>query len=98
MNKISKDTHRRKLVSKLEIKRLKYKYILYQPSLAMTYKLNIQDKLIKLPRDSSKVRIRNRCVITGRPRGVYKDFRLSRLMFRELALEGRLPGIKKASW
>ena len=54
--------------------------------------------LAKLPRSSSKTRLRNRCQITGRPRGFLRDFELSRIAFRELALQGELPGVKKASW
>ena len=54
--------------------------------------------LAKLPRNSSKTRLRNRCKVTGRPRGFLRDFEVSRIAFRELALGGELPGVKKASW
>ena len=56
------------------------------------------DALQKLPKNSSKVRLHNRCGITGRPRGYMRQFGLSRVTFRELALEGKIPGVKKASW
>jgi small subunit ribosomal protein S14 len=56
------------------------------------------DGLQKLPRNSSPVRIKNRCAITGRGRGYMRDFGLSRIAFRELAREGKIPGVKKASW
>ncbi|MDP8305748.1 MAG: 30S ribosomal protein S14 [Candidatus Chlorobium antarcticum] len=56
------------------------------------------EALRKLPRDSSATRVRNRCVLTGRGRGVYEKFGLCRHMFRKLALEGKIPGVKKASW
>ncbi|MBK7103975.1 MAG: 30S ribosomal protein S14 [Ignavibacteriae bacterium] len=56
------------------------------------------DELQKLPRNSSKIRLRNRCVITGRPRAYSRKFGVSRLVFREMALKGEIPGIKKASW
>ena len=56
------------------------------------------EALSKLPRNSSSTRVRNRCVLTGRGRGVYEKFGLCRQMFRKLALEGKLPGVKKASW
>jgi len=56
------------------------------------------DSLQKLPKISSKVRVRNRCQLTGRPRGYMRQFGLCRNQFRELALEGRIPGVKKASW
>jgi len=55
-------------------------------------------KLQKLPRDASPVRLRNRCAITGRPRGVYRKFGLGRIKLRELALRGEVPGVIKASW
>ncbi|ACF47061.1 MAG: 30S ribosomal protein S14 [Prosthecochloris sp.] len=56
------------------------------------------EALSKLPRNSSATRVRNRCVLTGRGRGVYEKFGLCRHMFRKLALEGKIPGVKKASW
>ena len=55
-------------------------------------------KLDNLPKSSSRIRIRNRCFITGRPRGVIRRFKLSRLSFREMALKGEIPGVTKASW
>ena len=61
-------------------------------------KLEIQRKLQKLPRNSSPVRLRNRCLITGRSRGYFKDFGLSRHVLREMAHQGFLPGITKSSW
>lgn len=54
--------------------------------------------LNRLPRDASPTRLRNLCVLTGRSRGVYRKFRISRIMLRELALEGKMPGMRKASW
>ncbi len=56
------------------------------------------EALQKLPRNSSPVRLRNRCTVTGRPRGYYRKFGVSRLVLREMALRGELPGVKKASW
>ena len=55
-------------------------------------------KLEKLPRDANPIRLRNRCNLTGRPRGYYRKFGLSRISLRELATKGRVPGLKKASW
>tara|TARA_Y100000022_G_C13199153_1_gene351838 strand:- start:368 stop:673 length:306 start_codon:yes stop_codon:yes gene_type:complete len=55
-------------------------------------------KLDKLPKSSSRIRLRNRCFKTGRPRGVIRRFKLSRLSFREMALKGEIPGVTKASW
>jgi small subunit ribosomal protein S14 len=56
------------------------------------------EALQKLPKNSSPVRLRNRCMLTGRPRGYYRKFGISRLVFREMALRGEIPGIKKSSW
>ena len=56
------------------------------------------DGLQNLPRNSSPIRLRNRCIMTGRPRGYFRKFGVSRLVFREMALKGEIPGIKKASW
>ena len=56
------------------------------------------NKLDKLPKTSSRIRVRNRCFITGRPRGIIGRFKLSRLCFREMALNGEIPGVTKASW
>ena len=61
-------------------------------------RFKIQSKLNDLPRDSSKVRIRNRCELTGRTRGVYRKFGLSRIKIRELSMNGALPGVVKSSW
>ncbi len=56
------------------------------------------DALQKLPKNSSKVRLHNRCQLTGRPRGYMRQFGISRVTFREMAVEGKIPGVKKASW
>ncbi len=56
------------------------------------------DALQKLPKNSSKVRLHNRCLLTGRPRGYMRQFGISRVLFREMALDGKIPGVKKASW
>ena len=61
-------------------------------------KQELRLKLEKLPKNSNKIRIRNRCSLTGRPRGVYRKFGLSRITFREMALQGLIPGVTKASW
>ena len=70
----------------------------YKTTEDFTLKLEIHSKIQRLPRNSSKIRIRNRCWKTGRPRGVYRDFGLSRHVFREMAHECLLPGLKKSSW
>jgi small subunit ribosomal protein S14 len=70
----------------------------YQDEKNFNLKLEIHSKLQKLPRNSSKLRIRNRCWKTGRPRGVFRDFGLSRHVFREMAHQCLLPGVTKSSW
>lgn len=70
----------------------------YKTEKSFTRKLEIHSKIQKLPRNSSKTRIRNRCWKTGRPRGVFRDFGLSRHVFREMAHQCLLPGVTKSSW
>ena len=66
--------------------------------LSLEERIKFQSKLNDLPRDSSRIRVRNRCEITGRSRGVYRKFNLSRIKLRELSMSGALPGVTKASW
>jgi small subunit ribosomal protein S14 len=68
------------------------------PNTSQEEKLQAYRELAKLPRDSSASRRNNRCLLSGRPRGYMRKFKLSRIAFRELALEGKLPGVKKSSW
>ena len=70
----------------------------YRTETSFNLKLDIHSKIQKLPRNSAKVRIQNRCWKTGRPRGVFRDFGISRHVFREMAHKGLLPGVKKSSW
>ena len=70
----------------------------YQNEDSFNVKLELHSKIQKLPRNSSKTRIRNRCWKTGRPRGVFRNFGLSRHVFREMAHQCLLPGVKKSSW
>ena len=95
---IEKDKHRRSLHKKQEMKRLQYKSIIENRSLPAKIRGQYIKKLNKLPRDGSLVRIRNRCILTGRARAVYKFCKLSRICLRELAAQGRLMGISKSSW
>ena len=86
--------------------RLKKKYMAKRTTLLMNYqneqdfgkKLDLHSKIQKLPRNSSQTRIRNRCWKTGRPRGVFRDFGISRHVFREMAHQCLLPGVTKSSW
>ena len=94
---IEREKKRMKLYKKYALKRdnlLKE----YQTSESFHSKLEIHSKLQKLPRNSSKTRIRNRCWKTGRPRGVFQDFGLSRHVLREMAHQCLLPGVTKSSW
>ena len=95
---IQKNLNRKKIVSKFNNRRKKLKKLIMKKDLSMEERFKIQSKLNDLPRDSSTIRIRNRCEITGRTRGVYRRFRLSRIKIRELSMSGSLPGVVKSSW
>ena len=86
------------MVKKYQQKRLSLKKKIKNKNLGLEERIKLQSKLNDLPRDSSMVRVRNRCLITGRARGVYRKFGISRIKVRELSLSGALPGIIKASW
>ena len=95
---IQRNLKRIKLANKFLKKRQKLKQIIKNKKLPLDERFNAQLKLAKLPRNSAKIRIRNRCEITGRPRGVYRKLRISRIALRELASEGKIPGMTKSSW
>jgi small subunit ribosomal protein S14 len=95
---IEKNLRRQRLVEHYAAKRAELKSILANPESTDEEFFNAQRKLSKLPRNSSKIRLRNRCSITGRPRAFIRRFGLSRLTFREMALEGKIPGVTKSSW
>ncbi|XP_050219744.1 ribosomal protein S14, mitochondrial [Mercurialis annua] len=97
-NRCIRDNQRRLLAEKFEVKRNLFKALVRDPNLPIEQREKFQSKLSKLPRNSSFTRVRNRCIFTGRPRAVYNLFRMSRIVFRELASNGMLTGIKKASW
>src|SRR5262245_17799122 len=89
---------RLKTVEKFKAKRAALLEVIYDTRATEEAKEAARDKLQKLPRDASPVRIRNRCALTGRPRGVYRKFGLGRNKLRDLALKGEVPGVIKASW
>jgi small subunit ribosomal protein S14 len=89
---------RRKTVEKFKTKRVALLEIIYDVRASDEAKEEARAKLQKLPRDSSPVRLRNRCALTGRPRGVYRKFGLGRNKLRDLAMKGEVPGVIKASW
>ncbi len=94
---IEREKKRQQLVIKYAEKRLDLKnQIKLQDSLEK--KLSIHRQLQKLPKNSSAVRLHNRCLITGRPKGYFRDFGLSRHVLREMAHQGLLPGVRKSSW
>lgn len=97
-SKIAKNKQRRKIAAKYEDKLAELKAIIKDPNVDQEEKRLAYRKIRRMPRDASRTRIRNRCHLTGRPRGYYRKFGLSRIALRERALEGELPGVTKASW
>tara|TARA_Y100000590_G_C15723971_1_gene1014498 strand:+ start:2250 stop:2555 length:306 start_codon:yes stop_codon:yes gene_type:complete len=95
---ITKNQNKQNLINKFRNKREKLKKLLKSKELSMEKRFTIQNKLNDLPKSSSRVRYRNRCTLTGRSRGVYRKFGLSRIKLRELSLQGKLPGMIKSSW
>ena len=93
-----RDQKRRKMVEKFKARRPQLLEIIHDSRASDEAKVEARDKLQKLPRDASPVRLRNRCALTGRPRGVFRKFGLGRNKLRDLALKGEVPGIIKASW
>ena len=101
MAKKSKIVREKKLlmnIQKYAKKRAELKAIINSPSTTIEDRDIAVNKLDRLPKSSSPIRLRNRCFITGRPRGIIRRFKLSRLSFREMALNGEIPGVTKASW
>ena len=98
MSAINKNNRRIKLSDKFYKKRLKLKKIVMDKKLSLEERFKAQQKLSKLPRNSAKVRVMNRCQITGRPHGVYRKLKISRIALRKLGLEGKIPGMIKSSW
>jgi small subunit ribosomal protein S14 len=96
--KIVSNERRKKMAAKHLKLRIELRAAVKSTTLPDDERWAAQDKLQKLPRNSCENRVRNRCVITGRARGVYRAFGLSRLEFRRLALRGMLPGVTKSSW
>ena len=95
---INRNNKRIKMSLKFANKRKKLKKIIMDKKLSLEERFKAQMKLSKLPRNSSKVRIRNRCAITGRPHGVYRKLKISRISLRQLTLAGKIPGMIKSSW
>ena len=98
LSSIIKNNKRIKLSDRLFKKRQKLKKIVMNKKLPLEERFKAQQKLSKLPRNSAKVRVMNRCQITGRPHGVYRKLKISRIALRQLGLQGKIPGLVKSSW
>lgn len=95
---INREQKRRLTVKKYAAKRAELLALANNPTLAQEERYEARLRLQKLPRDASPVRLRNRCALTGRPRGVFRKFGLARGKLREIAMRGEIPGVIKASW
>ena len=98
LSAINKNNKRIKMSNRYYEKRKKLKKIIMDKKLPLEERFKAQQKLSKLPRNSSKTRVMNRCQITGRPHGVYRKLKISRIALRKLTLEGKIPGMVKSSW
>ena len=95
---VNKNDRRIKLSDRLYSKRQSLKKIIMNKKLPLEERFKAQQKLSKLPRNSAKIRVMNRCQITGRPHGVYRKLKISRIALRQLGLQGKIPGLVKSSW
>ena len=95
---VNKNNKRIKLSDRFFKKRDKLKKIIMNKKLSLEERFKAQQKLSKLPRNSAKNRVMNRCQITGRPHGVYRKLKISRIALRQLGLQGKIPGLVKSSW
>ena len=95
---VQRNLKRIRLAKRFKNKRDKLKKIIRNKKLPLEERFAAQLKLAKVPRNSARVRIRNRCEITGRPHGVYRKLRISRIALRDLASKGKIPGMTKSSW
>lgn len=98
LSSINKNEKRKRLVKKYAGKYAKLKAIANDESLDETERLMARLRMAEIPRNGNPTRIRNRCELTGRPRGYYRKFRLARVMLRDLANKGLIPGVTKSSW
>ena len=98
LSAINKNNLRIKLSNQYYKKRQSLKKIIMNKKITLEERFKAQQKLSKLPRNSAKNRVRNRCQITGRPHGVYRKLKISRIALRKLGLEGKIPGMVKSSW
>ena len=98
LSSVNKNERRKKLVAKNAAKYAKLKAVANDKSVDETERLIARLKMAELPRNGNPTRIRNRCELTGRPRGYYRKLRMSRIALRELSSQGQIPGMTKSSW
>ena len=98
LSSINKNNRRIKLSNRYYKKRESLKKIVMNKKLPLEERFKAQQKLSKLPRNSARTRVMNRCQITGRPHGVYRKLKISRIALRDMASSGKIPGITKSSW
>lgn len=98
VSSVENNKKRRRLVKNKLATRVALKEIIMDRSVSLEERMKANTKLAQMPRNSAKVRIRNRCEVSGRPRGFYRKFKISRIALRELGNMGLIPGITKASW
>ena len=98
ISKIVKNEQRKKMVAQYAVRSAELKKIINNPNSTPEQVDEAMMKLQKLPRNASPIRVRNRCAMTGRPRAVYRKFGIARTAFRDLALQGQIPGVVKSSW
>lgn len=95
---VARDVKRRRLAAKYENKRQSLKATMRDENTSPEERFKAALKLAELPRNASRTRIRNRCLVTGRPRGYYRKLKMSRIALRELGSQGMIPGLVKSSW
>ncbi len=95
---VERDLKRRRMAKKFESKRNRLKEIINDKDKSGEDRFTAALRLAELPRNSSKTRIRNRCLVTGRPRGYYRKLKMSRIALREMGSDGKIPGLIKSSW
>ncbi len=98
LSSINKNNRRAAMSKRDSAKRAALKAVVMNRELPIDERMQAQFKLSALPRNGAKIRVRNRCELTGRARGTYRKFKLSRIKLREMASFGRIPGLTKASW
>ena len=98
ISSIEKNNKIKRMINSFSKKRKSLKKLIMNKNISLEERFKINIKLSQLPRNSSKTRLRNRCALTGRPRGYYRKIGISRIMFRNLALQGFIPGVIKSSW